>query len=632
MERCSLAPPLTYPLSLAGPNMRVYSPQELNRVFLEISGKGLFVPITFQASSGPRPGPKFMVYRKFSEVVQPDADLDELYWRALQQADVVNSIGEFSFINANISESRAFDPQIHRNIAARFVLPQLLPAIFDVQFEAGGMPVLFSRINCLQTIRHLVLYGGSQPIVPSANPFFVGRLALLSNEFLQVEPIFPPTGPTTLDLLLLMAPSWDIFDSRNLGHAMSRIYILLTDILPGNDPIVVSLLGRIGMTTSQIQIDGLPLNEFVSIVFGLFAYGNVVAGEARVLFRISEIFRPTGISQALLVKLIDARARSIGEFRVLLAGGQTPTRAMFDDELRRKPFLSESLNCFRKYPMLRLDDDQVVMLDIQFVIELLTSGVYWSIFDGLPGRPSRKREDFKELWGRMYELYIVWLLGQFYPPASAMFTPDISFAGGQVDALLDFGSYVVVMEIKSSLLTEPAKRSADKRTFIADFKRKFVEKSDGSPKAIKQLAAACRALLAGAVPTPNRLTAPAIYPVFVSDEPIVEATFANTYFNEWFQQEGIDDPRVKPVTVMSTDEIEQILPHAADGDLAWDELLQERFNGTEVRPSSVGQTIYDLLRRKGLRSKQNPALKTKADEVGEIIRGIFQPRTPSPPL
>jgi hypothetical protein len=383
----------------------------------------------------------------------------------------------------------------------------------------------------------------------------------------------------------------------------------------------VTLFSRLGLSADKIQIDGIPLNEFVSIVFALFAFGRSIDGSVRVLFRISEIFSQTDFPQELLIKMVDARARNVQQFRMLLGGCEEQTREKFADELKRKSFLTESLTCFRNFPMLRMDSDQVLILDLQFVVELLTSGVYWSIHDNLP---DSKRGDFKELWGRMFELYIVGLLQQFYPQASGMLSPDVEYTGGQIDALLDFGSAVIVMEIKSSLLTEPAKRSADKDAFVADFRRKFVENEKGKPKTIKQLAAACRALLKGEVKTANGNAIPVIYPVFVSDEPIVEATFSNAYFNEEFQKEGIDELRVKPLTVMSTDEFEQVLPHVADNDFTWEELLQIRFNEFGVYPFSVGQTIYDLLRSKDLASKQNPALKQKADEVSEIIRRAFR--------
>jgi hypothetical protein len=601
--------------------MKAYTAEELDRIFRGIAPGSILLPLEPPSNSGLQPGARIMVYRKYSEMGFQQIDLEQAYWDALREAQLIDGIGNLCFINASLSEARTFDPKVHREIAAKFVVPQLIPRIFDEKLEFGAFPVVFSRIGCLQIVRQLMLFGGLQEPSSQWGPFYVGRLALLANDFLQIEPVLPAAGPTNLDLLLILAPTWDIYNTRNLGHAMSRMFTLLTEIMPGDDPLVVTLFSRLGLSADKIQIDGIPLNEFVSIVFALFAYGRSIDGPVRVQFRISEIFSQTDFPQELLIKMVDARARSVEQFRMLLGGGEEQTREKFADELKRKPFLTESLIWFRHFPLLRMDSDQVLILDLQFVLELLTSGVYWSIHDNLP---DCKKGDFKELWGRMFELYIVALLRHFYPQASGMLSPDVEYTGGQIDALLDFGSSVIVMEIKSSLLTEPAKRSADKAAFVADFRRKFVENEKGKPKAIKQLASACRAILTREVKTANVNAIPVIYPVFVSDEPIVEAAFSNAYFNEEFQKEGIDDLRVKPLTVMSTDELEQILPHVADNDFTWEELLQIRFNEFGVYPFSVGQAIYDLLRSKSLASKQNPALKEKGDEVAEIIRRAFR--------
>ncbi|HEY2472634.1 MAG TPA: hypothetical protein VGI45_32915, partial [Terracidiphilus sp.] len=179
-------------------------------------------------------------------------------------------------------------------------------------------------------------------------------------------------------------------------------------------------------------------------------------------------------------------------------------------------------------------------------------------------------------------------------------------------------------EIKSSLLTEPAKRKADKEGFLVDFRRKFVENERGKPKAIKQLTAACRAILAGDIEIANSGRAPIIYPIFISDEPAIEAMFMNTFFNEEFQKEGVVDPKVKPLTIMSIDELEQVLSHVPDNDFSWEELLQSRFFEQAVSHSSVGQAIYDLIVKKGLTAKQNTVLKRKYDEYTEMMRLIYQ--------
>lgn len=605
---------------MAEKNARVYSPEELERIFMQMLPGGLLVPAWEQRGSLPLTGPRFFVYRKYSEMGLEPADAEAAYWNALRDGSAIDAIGEFSLINANLSESRARDRQVQLETIIRFVEPELRSTIFNPGVQGNALSVVFNRIGCLQAIRHLILFGGNNPN-QDWNPFKVGRLTLLANEFLDNISTPLPSMPPTVELVLLLAPTWDIYNVRHLGHGMARMFTILTEIMPGSDPKVVSLLVQLGMAPDKIEIDGVPLNQFVSTVFGIFALGRPPEGQVRVLFNSKEIFAQTNFPQAVLEKMLDARALTIDGFRVLLGDGQAPTQSAFTADVARRSFLIDSLNVFRKYPLLRIDSEKVLILDLQFVAELLTQGVYWSIYDGLP---TDKRDRFKELWGYMFELYTVDLLRQFYPPMSGMFFPDVNYADGQIDALLDFGSFVLLIEIKSSLLTEPAKRSADKDTFLKDFRRKFVVNEKGKPKAIRQLASACRAISKGEAPTVNRKESPVIYPIFVSDEPVVEATFMNTFFNKEFQKEGIVDPKVKPLTIMSIDELEQLLSHINDGDFTWEELLQSRFDKNTVFASSVGQTIYDTLAAKGLSSKQNRALKRKFDEVGEIMRACFQ--------
>jgi hypothetical protein len=263
----------------------------------------------------------------------------------------------------------------------------------------------------------------------------------------------------------------------------------------------------------------------------------------------------------------------------------------------------------------------VLILDLQLIAELLTQGVYWSIFNSLP---SNKRDTFRELWGHMFEVYTVELLRKSYPKLSGILWPDVSYKAGQVDVLLDFGTFVLVMEIKASLLTESAKRSADRETFVKDFRRKFIENEKGHPKAVKQLAGACRAILSGEITTASGSETPIVYPVFIGDEPTLETAFMNGYFNEEFQREAeMDHPRVRPLTVMTIDELEQLLTHSSDGDIQWEELLQSRFNRKAVQASSVGQALYDMLVARDVDVKQNQTLKLKYDEFGNILWANF---------
>lgn len=597
----------------------LYTAEQLERIYRQMLPGGLLIPLIQEVGPSPAVGPRFMVFRLHSELGLEPAEPEVAYWDALGQADVTEGIGEMSWINGNLSEARATDQRVHLDLAGRFVEPGVLARIASQELQGGGTSVVFNRIGCLLTIRHLMLFGGTNP--QEWNAYKIGRLALLANDFVQNTPIPPTPRLSSLDVLLFMAPTWDVYNSRNLGHAMSRMFTILTEMLPGSDPTVTTLVSQLGIAPNKIEIDGILLYQFAALVFGLFAYARSPQAQVRVLFNPKEIFAQTGLPQGLLEQFLEARARTLDEFRSVFSKGTVVSQATFSDELKRRPFLIESLNVFRKYPLLKLDSERVLMLDVQFVVELLTSGVYWSIHDTLP---EGKRETFKQLWGRMFELYTVDLLAQFYPPMSGMLSPDVDYGNGQIDALIDFGAYVLVIEIKSSLLTEPAKRNADKKTFLADFRRKFIENERGKPKAIKQLSAACRAILAGEIKTAKTGEPPIVYPIFVSDEPAVEATFMNAFFNEEFQKEGIADARVMPLTVMSIDELEQALCYVTNNDFSWSELLDSRFNEFGVYPNSVGQAIYALIVLKGLTAKQNPALKLKYDEFGDRMREVFQ--------
>jgi len=133
------------------------------------------------------------------------------------------------------------------------------------------------------------------------------------------------------------------------------------------------------------------------------------------------------------------RALTVRGLRKRLSAGVRRTRKSFREELGRHSFLTESLNAFRQSPLLKLDANRVLILDLDSLVELLTSGVYWSIFDSLP---KNRRETFKELWGQLFEIYGVDLLRQFYPPLSQVLGSDLFYDGGQVDSLVDFGPAV----------------------------------------------------------------------------------------------------------------------------------------------------------------------------------------------
>src|SRR5579872_1993173 len=599
--------------------MRPYSAEELDKIFMAIApSAGLILP-TQPGRPAPAAGPAVCVALRYSEMVPGTDDIEQRYWDLLRQVPVIGGIGVLASVNSVLSEHRAGHRDIHKVLNERFLPSDLAPKVAASEVAGPGFVGVFTRIGCLQLMRHLLLYGSRSVKPAGQSEKLIGELALLTNDYLQLEAIQNRSRPETLELLLSFLPVWDIYNPRELAYALGRMFTILAGILPGNDPEVRRLASRIGLNPSKIRIGSLPLNDFIAAVFGLFAYGRQLKGPEHAIFDVRRIFAKVGFPSGILRRLVNDRALSATAFRKRLGGDAAPRREAFGKELGRRSFLTESLNVFRQSPLLKLDANRMLILDLDFLVELLTSGVYWSIFDSLP---KNLRPAFKEMWGRLFELYAVDLLGAFYPPFSRMLTADLNYDAGQVDATLDFGQVAVVFEIKSSLLTEGAKRSGAAADFVADFNLKFVRDNKGKAKALVQLASSCQAIAEGRIPTVMK---PArIYPVCVSDEPAAESFFFTTHSNEVFQKEVKTGLGIQPVTMMSVNELEEILPYVSAGSFSWEELLDFRLNNLSGA-FSVHQAIYDLLRLKGLPTIRNEKVREGFDEAWRTIHSRYRP-------
>jgi len=101
--------------------------------------------------------------------------------------------------------------------------------------------------------------------------------------------------------------------------------------------------------------------------------------------------------------------------------------------------------------------------------------------------------------------------------------------------------------------------------------------------------------------------------------------FFNTYLNELSQTEIQASAAIRPVTAMSIDELEEVLPYVAANIFTWEELLQQRFLQTEVSGYSVHQTIFDLLIKKKTPPLRNEPMLKKSAEILERIAARFKP-------
>ncbi|MCZ6651546.1 MAG: hypothetical protein O7D91_00750, partial [Planctomycetota bacterium] len=149
-----------------------------------------------------------------------------------------------------------------------------------------------------------------------------------------------------------------------------------------------------------------------------------------------------------------------------------------------------------------------------------------------------------------------------------------------------------------------------------------VRNQSGHPKAVVQLARAARSMTKRIVRTAIAPTR--IYPVLIADEPACECFAFNAYLNEHFEQELGDARGVRPLTVMSIDECEELLPYVGKNTFSWAELCEERFDRGEVGVLSVHQAIYDLRHRRGINVQRNEYLLERFEAIFQDILQTYR--------
>lgn len=250
-----------------------------------------------QLLAGPPPrasGPAVCVYLRYSELFPGTGDIQKLYWNVLRQTPVIGGVGVLASINSVLSEHRSANREVHSVLNERFLAPDLLAKVAGQQVAGPGFASVFTRIGCMQLMRHLLLYGNRSLKPAGQSEQNLGVLALLTNDLLPSGAVQNTGQPANLDLLLSFMPVWDVYNPRDLAYALSRMFTILTEILPGNDPEVRKLAAKLGMDTSRIMVGALPLNDFIAAVFGLFAYGRQLKSPEHAIFDIRRIFSKVG--------------------------------------------------------------------------------------------------------------------------------------------------------------------------------------------------------------------------------------------------------------------------------------------------------------------------------------------------
>jgi hypothetical protein len=577
----------------------------------------LFVPASIRAEARPG-GPWFQVYLKHSELYSTK-DLTAEYIELLSTGSM-DAIGNIAMIN-NYLVIAPTSPATHERLT--YYLRQAhLERIAQLTDEHPVTPphvrVIFSRIGCLITIK-LLFAAWTEHEEPTLNQEDIGDLALRTNDFLKKDPLGPIRDP---DLLLEFLANWDLTNTADIAHSMARTDIMLRDHLPSDNPRIATLRNRLNIDWSSLDSCSIP--EHYAHTFSLYSgMADAIKKNGACLVGIEDVKASLNMNPDHVEAFFRAHSNTLEGFHTRIA-------ASFDSEplseaIHRDEFLMD-MRMFRSAPLLRLNEHTCLVLDLDYLVELSTAGIYWHFWNQLAGT---QQQDLSDMWGHIFEAYGAGLLGHYYPAASGLLRTNITYdldgAQPEVDALIDLDSTVILFEFKSSKLRTEDIRSRDEERVTTDLQKKYVGAAK-APKGVRQLVRDAQAITRRQLPRAGRTIPVHVFPVLVSEEPLLASLGVNEHLNDVFR--SLLDPdcaaTIRPLTVMSIEELEMILPHVTQRQPSWQYLLGSRFEADRVRQTSVFQALWDLRAQEGLPRLPNQYILERWEalftEMGPLIR------------
>jgi hypothetical protein len=513
-----------------------------------------------------------------------------------------------------------------RNSATREPVDQSAPRP-NYEFIVNGLGTMIALKGVIGVERPI------GPMLPTQ--FKTGDLILRANQFVSGTR-FDGTvrDQSDADLAAETICTWDLTNPRDVGYEPARINRML-ELIDSPDAKVTALREKLGIVRSELRFAGLPIIDFLAVVFGTFALLRSLSPEAvlqnprAAAIDSRNLLANVKIPQAVLDTFLSKRSISLADLRNRLTTNTPWTADDYGRQMESSKFRTDFL-LFRQFPLVAMSDTEYLIPNLQFLTELMFSGLFFELYFSVP---SKQRDLLSSLWGRLFELSIFEVLEYFYPPLAGMLRTNVEFAGGEIDAMLDFGDYIIVFEFKHFLLTHDAKYSRSGALLEAALRERLFANQAGKPKAIQQLVTSATAIRSGEIPTLRGRAnsfpqAVPIYPVIVVADPALEAPFVNVFCNNLFQTVA-GDLNVQPLTMMSVHEFEDTVPLIGSGQLTWRELFNFRFAGKALKPTSVHQARYMLSREKNLTPVRNKFRLGQFDEIFQQIRMRYTGEAPS---
>jgi hypothetical protein len=507
--------------------------------------------------------------------------------------------------------------------------------------------------------------GGRDPNHTREGRYTLGRLALMTNDLLDVEEqgrrLKELGGSEELreefyeEFCTQMLPTYELTNPPNVLMAFVRSaeYFSIFERKAAAGQFLFSDGDSVAERFHKLT--GLGLRDYLLLIFTVYLNYQGQAKQDDALRRL--INEPARFNVG--VDVIFSKMRLAAEERRAFFR-QTATD--FDSlaeacraQRSRVPLLHQyDFTAFRSHPLIytRQECDIVTCIDSGLLAEKVSTGVYYtikkSLEDGAKASEAARRDhdSFLSHWGSVFEIYVndrlrgarCAGLKRFYD--SPYYDDPPSRSDTQAfDAVLDYGSSIVVIEHKGKYLELGAKYSGRRELFLADLKSRkrlgkgvyqladniqlvFNDEPGGRRHTFHERGEGGRPVKQFGLKEIGRVKR--VYPMIVHQDFSLGFNGVNRIMSRFFQSEiaqrRVDQDMVRPLSLLTVEDLEVVIPYLVAIPLP--EILEE-YAANDDPLTTFDKIFKGLCRRRRTALRDCPWIERRKEDLGDELMELF---------
>ncbi|HYJ84508.1 MAG TPA: hypothetical protein VEW46_00450 [Pyrinomonadaceae bacterium] len=396
---------------------------------------------------------------------------------------------------------------------------------------------------------------------------------------------------------LQIAPMIELYNPPRLEQAVVRVETIFSEILNSKEmkAHVTQELKGFDIASGFLGATGLSLDIYremiISVISSLLArtYEELLENPNLFMFRRSEFFKESLVHQKDFDSYLSLDGINLHEAKTLFS--QTDQKL-----LRQFDYVK-----FRSRPLLELAGDRIVCADLCFLVEKLSSGIYWTIVDSLKGKD---RGTALQGFGYLFEIYVNHLLRQISASDGAIIpSPRYHTGEPSFDGMLLRGNHLIALEYKGGFMKIEAKYGGRVKAFEKDLDAKF-----GANEGVVQLAKHIERLFRQPLSDRDHIEElnralrnshskiEKITPVLIVRESFlrfsaIEEILSRRFVRLLARKNVSRGVEVAPLAVIDIDTLEEMMPNLVAGDFT----LEQCLNARALRDPGYRWMWYDFL-------------------------------------